>query len=49
MMVFQKDIQPKWEDKSNANGGRFLFRIKNNNQVDLLWENLMLGYIGKFS
>ncbi|CAK68731.1 unnamed protein product (macronuclear) [Paramecium tetraurelia] len=44
ILLFQEEIQPMWEDKANQNGGRFVFRCKNN--VDRVWENILLSYIG---
>lgn len=41
---FQKGIKPMWEDPSNANGGRFMIRLKKE-LSNRSWEDLILGFI----
>ena len=43
--MFLSHIKPMWEDKENANGGRFVLRVKKN-YANYFWENLLLAFIG---
>lgn len=46
--VFQKGIEPKWEDSSNKDGGRWHVWLPKG-QTNKLWEDLMLFLIGNQS
>jgi translation initiation factor 4E len=43
--VFKQGIKPIWEDGRNANGGKWIVRLKKG-IIDRLWENLVLALIG---
>jgi len=44
---FKKGIRPMWEDKANANGGRWLLTCGNqDNKLDELWLETLLAMIG---
>ncbi|CAF0809809.1 unnamed protein product [Rotaria sp. Silwood1] len=44
---FKKGVRPMWEDKTNANGGRWLLTCGNqDNKLDELWLETLLGMIG---
>eukprot|EP00954_Amorphochlora_amoebiformis_P026193 1377851-Amorphochlora_amoeboformis.AAC.2 len=46
--LFKENIKPMWEDKANANGGKWVVHIKGNRQhLDTYWLNLVLGLAGE--
>ena len=46
--VFKKDIEPRWEDPANAKGSELVVAKSFSTEVlDLYWENLVFGLIGK--
>ncbi|CAM9874397.1 unnamed protein product [Chrysoparadoxa australica] len=49
--VFKQGILPKWEDPANQPGGEWQLRMRGNSisiqQVDRMWENVVLGMIGE--
>lgn len=45
-MLFQDNIEPKWEHKANKNGGTFYLKIKKK-YINKFWEDLALGFIGE--
>ena len=46
--VFKKGIRPEWEDPNNKNGGLFKCRkTMKSEELDMYWENLVLGLIGE--
>eukprot|EP00449_Zooxanthella_nutricula_P005216 CAMPEP_0198500498 /NCGR_PEP_ID=MMETSP1462-20131121/8192_1 /TAXON_ID=1333877 /ORGANISM="Brandtodinium nutriculum, Strain RCC3387" /LENGTH=279 /DNA_ID=CAMNT_0044229507 /DNA_START=66 /DNA_END=905 /DNA_ORIENTATION=+ len=49
IMIFRDNVRPEWEDKLNATGGHFQFKLKpsvGGGQVDEYWNNLVLGVVG---
>ena len=44
--IFVTGIQPIWEVPEHAVGGEWVIRI-NKGHANLLWENLLLGFIGE--
>ena len=46
LFLFQGNIRPVWEDEMNKNGGRFYFKVKQD-QSDQLWQELCLAYISE--
>ena len=48
--VFKKGIRPEWEDPMNRTGAEFTCRkTMQPERLDMYWENLVLGLIGKTS
>ena len=46
--IFKKGIRPEWEDVANRTGGEFTCRkFFQPEQLDVYWENLVLGLIGE--
>lgn len=46
--VFKKGIRPEWEDPANLKGGEFTCRKSMMpEQLDVYWENMVLGLIGE--
>ena len=49
--LFQKGVEPFWEDPANTNGGRWMFSIPiengNDSAADAAWESLFLGLFGE--
>lgn len=46
--MFKKGISPKWEDPANKSGSDLIaMRNVTPENLDLLWENLVLGLIGE--
>ncbi|KAH7105055.1 translation initiation factor eIF4e [Auriculariales sp. MPI-PUGE-AT-0066] len=46
--LFKKGIKPMWEDKANANGGRWVLTMRNNAQLlDRCWNWLVFALIGE--
>jgi hypothetical protein len=46
--VFKKGIKPEWEDIANKSGGELVCRkTMTSDQLDIYWENLVLGLIGE--
>lgn len=46
--LFKKNIKPMWEDKANANGGKWVVHIKGGrHHLDAYWTNLVLGLSGE--
>ncbi|KYQ88774.1 hypothetical protein DLAC_10568 [Tieghemostelium lacteum] len=49
--LFKSGINPMWEDTANKNGGKLVLTFKNNHRfyynVDLIWENIVLGIVGE--
>jgi Eukaryotic initiation factor 4E len=45
--LFRDEIEPKWEDPKNANGGRFEFMTEpiDAESLDILWETFILHLI----
>jgi translation initiation factor 4E len=44
-LMFVDKIEPVWEDPQNANGGRFILRVRRG-WGSRVWEELLLSYIG---
>lgn len=45
--IIQKGIRPEWEDPANAHGCEFhAIRTLTKENVDVVWENLVLAVIG---
>jgi translation initiation factor 4E len=46
--MFKRGIKPEWEDKSNAQGGRFTLKFRSDDPtgVNDAWLNTMLAMIG---
>ena len=46
--LFKKGIKPMWEDKANANGGKWVLTMKNNPQLlDRCWNWLAMALVGE--
>mmetsp|Transcript_20999 Transcript_20999/g.37406 ORF Transcript_20999/g.37406 Transcript_20999/m.37406 type:complete len:285 (-) Transcript_20999:156-1010(-) len=46
--LFKDNIKPMWEDKANANGGKWVVQIKGGrHHLDTYWLNLVLGLAGE--
>mmetsp|Transcript_675 Transcript_675/g.916 ORF Transcript_675/g.916 Transcript_675/m.916 type:complete len:284 (+) Transcript_675:7-858(+) len=46
--LFKENIKPMWEDKANANGGKWVVHIKGGrHHLDTYWLNLVLGLAGE--
>jgi len=45
--LFKKGIEPKWEDKKNAKGGKWTIVLNKGEDLDKLWLWLMLALIGE--
>lgn len=43
---FKENIQPRWDSVENKGGGRW-YNDTNSDVVDVLWLNLLLGFIGE--
>nr|3HXG_A Chain A, Eukaryotic Translation Initiation Factor 4E [Schistosoma mansoni]3HXI_A Chain A, Eukaryotic Translation Initiation 4E [Schistosoma mansoni] len=46
LYMFKSDIMPKWEDPKNENGGRWLINVTARQDVDFLWDELLMLLIG---
>ncbi|KAK4469439.1 hypothetical protein MN116_006991 [Schistosoma mekongi] len=46
LYMFKCGIVPKWEDPKNENGGRWLINISPRQDVDFLWDELLMLLIG---
>lgn len=44
--LFRTGIKPMWEDKSNAQGGKWIVRLRKG-LASRFWEHLILGIIGE--
>lgn len=44
--LFLYGTKPVWEDPKNCNGGRWMFTMKNNENIDEVWESLVLELVG---
>lgn len=44
--LFLYGTKPVWEDPKNINGGRWMFTMKNKENIDETWENLVLELVG---
>ena len=45
---FRKGIEPKWEDPSNKNGGRFIFQVpKTQPNKEKIYEQLTFFFLGE--
>mmetsp|Transcript_6417 Transcript_6417/g.15507 ORF Transcript_6417/g.15507 Transcript_6417/m.15507 type:complete len:311 (-) Transcript_6417:321-1253(-) len=47
--LFKENIKPMWEDKANANGGKWVVQIRDRGRqhLDTYWMNLVLGLAGE--
>jgi translation initiation factor 4E len=45
MFVMKEDIKPMWEDKANASGGGFSFKV-HNKYVEQVWRKLFYIMVG---
>ena len=45
--LFKKDITPMWEDRANLGGGEFRIDGINVDNLDAIWNNLVLGLSGR--
>src|SRR5262245_27181496 len=46
--LFKTGIKPMWEDKANANGGKWVLTMKNNpNLLDRCWSWLAMALVGE--
>lgn len=44
--MFKDGIQPEWEDKANAKGGKWVINFKKQESFDQAWEMLLLALVG---
>ena len=44
--IFLQGIKPAWEAPEHAKGGEWVIRV-NKGHANILWENLLLGFIGE--
>lgn len=50
LMLFQSDIEPKWENEANREGGRLVVEMSKSDRNDVMianWLNTILGLIGE--
>lgn len=47
--IFRKGITPRWEDKRNLDGGRWVVKIENQTPADTksMWTNILISMIGE--
>ncbi|CAI2726547.1 unnamed protein product [Schistosoma spindalis] len=46
LYMFKSEIMPKWEDPKNENGGRWLINVSPRQDVNVLWDELLMLLIG---
>lgn len=44
--LFKSGIKPMWEDPGNANGGKWVIRLRKN-KIDRAWENVCMAMLGE--
>lgn len=44
--MFKDGVQPEWEDKANAKGGKWVINFKKGDSFDQAWELLLLALVG---
>eukprot|EP00735_Rhodelphis_limneticus_P013089 TRINITY_DN65_c0_g1::TRINITY_DN65_c0_g1_i1::g.14744::m.14744 TRINITY_DN65_c0_g1::TRINITY_DN65_c0_g1_i1::g.14744 ORF type:complete len:230 (+),score=47.60,sp/Q55FE0/IF4E_DICDI/46.45/2e-52,IF4E/PF01652.13/8.9e-58 TRINITY_DN65_c0_g1_i1:89-691(+) len=44
--LFKSHIEPKWEDQTNAQGGKWVYPVTKRPELDDLWLNIVLALIG---
>jgi hypothetical protein len=44
---FKKDIEPRWEDPRNENGGRLVFQVAKSDKSNDIYTNLIFYLIGE--
>lgn len=44
--LFKDGIKPMWEDPGNANGGRWIIKIRRN-KIDRAWETVCMAMLGE--
>lgn len=47
IFFFRNDEVPMWEE--SPDGGVWIFKVKKNDNIDKMWESLLLNIIGKLS
>lgn len=50
LMIFQSDVEPKWENEQNRKGGRLVVEMTKEHRNDCMstnWLNTILGLIGE--
>jgi translation initiation factor 4E len=45
LQIFQRGVQPLWEDEANRLGGKLYFRVRKG-QSSRMWEDMLLALIG---
>ncbi|CAG8590514.1 1765_t:CDS:2 [Acaulospora colombiana] len=45
--IFKDKIKPMWEDPANANGGKWVISLKNQQLLDRCWEWLVYSLVGE--
>ncbi|KZO92027.1 translation initiation factor eIF4e [Calocera viscosa TUFC12733] len=47
---FKKGIKPMWEDRANANGGKWVLTMRNNpTYLDKCWTEILMSLVGELS